>query len=175
MAGKLIDLIATLGAIEEAVATRAPRQIAEQTVRELQEAGPAWSGTFRNAWRINPGDTPVAATVGRPAGFTYEPGDVPDPEPQREIKVPSLGFGRRFVATATTNKTLYTIGNAAKHRMLAMDLEPGREPPRTAPQDWFETYMNGGAFGRTVRVRLDQAIRSAAYAKGRALGGRFGD
>ena len=170
----LNNLLATLVAFEETVALKVPADIAEQTVRELQDAGPAWSGTFRNAWRITPGDTPVAPTVGRPGGFTYEPGDVPDPEPRRDITVPLVGLVRRTQAVATGG-TIYTIGNAARHRMLAMDLEPGREPPRTAPQDWFETYMRGGAFERTVRVRLDRAIRQAAFVKSQAFGGRFGD
>ena len=158
----LRDLVATLGAIEESVATRAPRQIAEQVVAELQEAGPKWTGTFRNAWRINHGDTPVAPTVDRSGGYVYERGDDPNPEPARRITVPALGFGPRFRATLTKRKTVYTIGNASRYRELAMDLEPGRKPPRTAPQDWFITYMDGGAFTRTVQVRLDRAIQEAA-------------
>jgi hypothetical protein len=156
-------LALTLGAIEESVATRAPRQIAEQVVADLQKAGPVWTGTFRNAWRINAGDTPVAATVDRIGGYQYDPDDSqPDPVAARRITVPALGFGPRFKASLSKQKTLYTIGNAAKYRLLAMDLVPGRNPPRTAPQDWFLTYMDGGAFTRTVQVRLDRAIQEAA-------------
>jgi hypothetical protein len=159
MAG-LKDLMRNLRAVEESVATIAPRRIAERVTADLQDAGPAWSGTFRNAWRILPGDQSPAPSIASPG--TYQVGDRPDPVPVIRQAVPPLGFGSRFRATLTTKKTLYTIANLAEHRLTAMDLQPSpRVRPATAPRDWFATYLQGGQFGQTAQVILDEEIRKA--------------
>jgi hypothetical protein len=159
MAG-LGDLVRGLRAIEESVATTAPRRIAERVTAEVQDAGPAWSGTFRNAWRILPGDQSPAPSIASPG--TYTPGDKPDPSPVIRQKVPVVGLGRRFKAAFTTTKTLYTIANLAEYRLTAMDLQPSpRAVARTAPRDWFATYLQGGQLNQTAQVILDEEIRKA--------------
>jgi hypothetical protein len=160
MAG-LNDLIRGLRAVEESIATVAPRRIAERVTAEVQDAGPAWSGTFRNAWRILPGDQSPGPSIARPS--TYQIGDKPDPAPVVRQRVPALGFGGRFKAVVTKAKTLYTIANIAEHRLTAMDLQPSpRAVARTAPRDWFATYLQGGQLDQTARVILDEEIRKAA-------------
>jgi hypothetical protein len=157
------DLAKSLRAVEESIATRAPRRIAERVAVEVQDAGPAWTGTFRNAWRIAAGDVTVPATIQK--DYDYEPGDRANPVPVQRPTVPALGPGLRTRAALSSNKVLYTIGNAAKHREVAMDLVPGRLKDGkggTAPQDWFTTYLQGGAFDQTVQVELDRAISEAA-------------
>jgi hypothetical protein len=43
-----------------------------------------------------------------------------------------------------------------------MDLEPSpRVRAVTAPRDWFATYLQGGQFGQTAQVILDEEIRKA--------------
>lgn len=162
MAG-LGDLLRGIRAFEESVATIAPRRIAERVTAELQDAGPAWSGTFRNAWRILPGDQSPAPSIASPG--TYQVGDRPDPVPVIRQTVPPLGFGGRFKAALGTKKTLYTIANLAEHRLTAMDLQPSpRARAVTAPRDWFTTYLQGGQFNRTAQVILDEEIRKAVKA-----------
>jgi hypothetical protein len=159
MAG-LKDLMRNLRAVEESVATIAPRRIAGRVTAELQDAGPKWSGTFRNAWRILPGEQSPVPSIASPG--TYQVGDRPDPVPVIRQTVPPLGFGSRFRAILTTKKTLYTIANLAQHRLTAMDLEPSpRVRAVTAPRDWFATYLQGGQFGQTAQVILDEEIRKA--------------
>jgi hypothetical protein len=159
-------LAGALGDIEESFATRVPRGIAQKAVRQLQEIGPAWSGTFRNAWRIEAGDTTIPAVI--VSDYDFEPGDGPNPEERRDIFAPPVGVGRRFGATLLKTKTLFTIGNAAVHRDVALDLVPGRlrsdergvKVGGTAPQDWFINYMQGGPFDAVVQVEVDRALRS---------------
>ena len=159
---RLKELGTYLRAVEESVATGAARRSAERIVKELQEEGPAWSGTFRNSWRIVPGDQSVPATIAAPP---YKPGDKrPEAIKPAPVKVPPLGFGFRANRGPLGQKpggVLYTIGNASRHRLIAMDLVPGRIPPRTAPSDWFETYMRGGGFRKAVQTSLDAAIADA--------------
>jgi hypothetical protein len=38
-----------------------PKRAAERVVRELQQAGPSWTGKFSNSWQI---ETPTATTKG---------------------------------------------------------------------------------------------------------------
>lgn len=162
MAG-LGDLLRGIRAFEESVATTAPRRIAERVTAEVQDAGPAWSGTFRNAWRILPGDQSPPPSIRSPG--TYQVGDRPDPAPVIRQTVPPLGFGSRFKAALGTKKTLYTIANLAEHRLTAMDLQPSpRTRAVTAPRDWFATYLQGGQFDRTAQVILDEEIRKAVKA-----------
>ena len=157
--GGLVDRIA---AFEESIGTAAPRRIAERVAAELQDAGPNWTGEFMNAWRIAPGDQDIPATIGRaPAPKDQTPAYNPA-EPIRQ-RVPPVSLSRRFGSVFTNNKTIYTIGNASRHRLVAMDLSPRdmREPPRTAPFGWFETYMQGGQFRQSASVELSRAIREA--------------
>jgi hypothetical protein len=149
-----------LEALGESIVTTAPRRIAERVTAELQDTGPAWSGTFRNAWRILPGDQSPAPSIASPG--TYTPGDKPDPSPVIRQKVPALRLGRALKAAFTTTKTLYTIANLAEHRLTAMDLQPSpRAVARTAPRDWFATYLQGGQLNQTAQVILDEEIRKA--------------
>lgn len=163
MARGLGDLLVALRATEEAIGTIGPRRAAERIAAELQDVGPAWTGTFRNAWRIAPGDQDVPVSIARPVG--YVPGQQrPTPQPVARQKVPPVGLGRRFSAVFTKNKTLYTIGNASEHRLIAMDLVPGRRLPSTPPRkprNWFETYVKAGGLERSINVELSRAIKEA--------------
>lgn len=160
MAGNLGDLLLALRATEEAIGTIGPRRAAERICAELQDAGPAWTGTFRNAWRIAPGDQDIPVSIARPVGYVRGQ-QRPTPQPVVRQKVPPVSLGRRFFAVFGKNKTLYTIGNASEHRLIAMDLVPGRQPPKTAPRNWFETYVKAGGLQRSINVELGRAIQEA--------------
>jgi hypothetical protein len=154
----LNDLVTNLVAFENAVGTRGARQAAETMAAELQDAGPAWSGVFRNSWRILAGD--VSPTPSIDSSGDYRLGDHPDPEPVVRPRAPIVSTGSRFTSFWTTNKTLYTITNLAIHREIAMDLVTGRFPAKrpTAVEDWFRIYLDGGRLQRTVTVAMDRAL-----------------
>ena len=159
---KLSELGDYLRRVEVAVTREAASLAAARIVVDLQNKGPAWSGTFRNSWRIVPGDQSVPATIAAPP---YKRGDKqPDAIAPTPVKVPPLGFGFRANRGPLGQKpggVLYTIGNASRHRLIAMDLVPGRIPPRTAPADWYETYVRGGGLRRTVQAAIDEAAADA--------------
>jgi hypothetical protein len=129
------------------------KNAAEEIVRDLQVAGPYWSGEFADAWVIKPGKTRVSATRGRsgpgrstPASFN--PKTVAAPAPS----------GRKSVN--------YTIGNEMAYRDIAMDLDPdrlrwkGSEPPNTAPDNWYLTYVEAGELRDTLKKATNRAAKS---------------
>ena len=127
------------------------REAAEQIVKDLKDIGPYWSGDFESAWVVKPGTTRVSATR-QPSG------ERPDTARGRQTTPVSVPPARG------RGNVEYTIGNEMVYRDIAMDLDPGRvrwkggEPPNTAPQDWYRTYVEGG----NLRLTLEQATARAA-------------
>jgi len=141
------------------------KEAAELTVEELQEAGPAWTGEFRNAWKIVPGpnkripatkDSSYSNKQRREVEFS---GPI---ENKKTIKAePLKGRGDNG----------YTIGNKMKYRNIAMDLEPdsnkkyrGDREGRTAPKDWYVTFVQGGRMRQileaaTLKAQKDPTVR----------------
>ena len=130
------------------------KEAAELTVEELQKAGPAWTGEFRNAWKIVPGPNKrIPATKDssydskQRKKFKFS-----GPKAQKPINAePLKGRGDNG----------YTIGNEMTYRNIAMDLEPagdnkyrGDREGRTAPKDWYVTFVQGG--------RMRQILEAAA-------------
>lgn len=152
--------------IASAIAGRALRA-SEVIVRELQKAGPQWSGRFSNSWTIISGSRAT-----RPSQSTGLPQDVEAPRVT----------GREILSRGTW---LIRIENVAPHAAIAMDLEEGSfardfypngpigaskwittgggrrqgMPPMkrgevnigeggqassTAPLDWYTTFKRGG-------------------------------
>ena len=145
---------------------------AQGVVKELQDAGPSWSGEFSNSWEI--------ATASKVTSGSGAPG-----APQR-ILAPVLTTDEfKFKP-----ELKYYIANKAPHADIALDLVestyiyPGFEPlkkaesgkrvsgilgdlnigegsnRRTAHRDWYATYVQGGHFDKTISTYMDQAIRT---------------
>lgn len=173
---KDLDLVAT------SVFSAGPTNAATRIVRDLQDAGPSWTGEFSNSWQIQGPSNTVSGT-GQP------------------------GEPRRLTAILLTGKELlskpeikYSIGNFAEHANIARDLEPrngwirpggepqtqkglrawaqsdkGRANPslrgeigggsaegessRTAPLDWFSSYINGGQFNKAIQIEMDRVMK----------------
>lgn len=146
-----------------------PKAAAERIVRDLQERGPAWSGSFSNSWQIK---TPTALARG-----TGSPGK---PVP---IYTPALTGLQVTSSFLGLNKVVFTISNFASYADVAIDMEPGvfinpgtnplkpittgrrqqglrgllRGPggnSRTAPFDWFSLYVKGGAIDKTIEIAM---------------------
>ena len=140
------------------------QKAADIIVEELQEAGPAWSGEFRNAWKIVPGTNkriPASRQSSydnkERAEFRFKP-----PETQEQIKAePLKGRGDNG----------YTIGNQMEYRDIAMDLVPsgngkyrGDREGKTAPKDWYVKFAEGGRLRQileeaTLEAQKDPTIR----------------
>jgi len=164
------------------------RAAAERVVRQLQQAGPSWSGQFSNSWQIS-----TASTVSRGTGSSGEP---------QLIKAP-LVTGREAVAGQIFKDPLLTITNFAPHALEAIDAvehdrqyyarrktatpqtalglskwkvegprsnvsargqtgggNKGLNSSRTAPLDWFADYASA-KLDRAVRIEMDSALRRA--------------
>jgi hypothetical protein len=135
----------------ENIKNKVSQEAAEKIVDDLKQIGPYWSGDFESAWVVKPGKTRISAN--------RQPSDERPSTPRArqitQVNVPPAQ-GRKSVD--------YTIGNEMVYRNIAMDLDPGRvrwkggEPPNTAPQDWYRTYVEGG----NLRLTLEQATARAA-------------
>jgi hypothetical protein len=161
------------------------RAAAERVVRELQKAGPSWSGEFSNSWQISTTSTTYKGT-GAPG----------EPQP---IRAPSV-TGREATAAQIFKDPLLKITNFAPHALEAIDAiehdrqyyarrktpEPttalgkskwqvagpranvsyrgeigggseGGNSSRTAPLDWFATYASA-KLDRAVKLEMDSAL-----------------
>jgi len=148
------------------------RNATKEIMNGLAEAGPEWSGDFKNSWvAISPSGGIGSGT------YPYTLADIPElPATLREVK----------------RKNKFTISNFAEHKLIAMDLvEVPREefiypgyPPKgdivargkrpeagkrgdvgagrgdsrsTAPLDWYTTFVNGGM----MQKALERGVRLA--------------
>jgi len=147
-------------------------QSAQAVVKDLQELGPAWSGTFSNSWEIA-----SASKVTSGTGATGAP---------QRLLAPILTVDEfKFKP-----ELKYYIANKAPHADVALDLVessyryPGSEPikkaqrgkrisgirgdlsvgsgpnRRTAPLDWYTTYVRGGSIDKRISTYMDQALRN---------------
>jgi hypothetical protein len=144
---------------------------AQAVVKDLQDAGPSWSGEFANSWEIA-SSSQVTSGSGAPGA------------PQR-ILAPILTTDEYKLKPVVK----YYIANKAPHADIALDLVestyiyPGFEPlkkaasgkrvsgirgdlnigegsnRRTAPRDWYATYVQGGRIDKTISLYMDQALR----------------
>ena len=166
------DLWKLVKEIDKVAATtvyNGPKAVAERIVRDLQNKGPAWSGSFSNSWQIK---TPTTTVQGSGAAGKPQP-----------IYAPAIS-GKQVVASLLTkNKVIFTISNFAVYADVAIDMEPGvfinpgttplkpvtrgkrqqnlrglfrgsGSNSRTAPFDWFSLYLKGGAIDKTINVAM---------------------
>ena len=108
------------------------QQATKTVVRDLQIAGPYWSGFFSDVWQVNVGKTAVKADIQNPLEVPKQP-----KTPQYvDIDVPE-----------SPDLQGYTIGNRAAYRLYAMDIlnaGPRANPNArlTADKNWFDKYVN---------------------------------
>ena len=108
------------------------QQATKTVVRDLQIAGPYWTGFFSDVWQVNVGKTAVKANIQNPLEVPKQP-----KTPQYvDIDVPE-----------SPNLQGYTIGNRAAYRLYAMDIlnaGPRAQPGArlTADKNWYDKYVN---------------------------------
>ena len=108
------------------------QQATKTVVRDLQIAGPYWTGFFSDVWQVNVGKTAVKANIQNPLEVPKQP-----KTPQYvDIDVPE-----------SPDLQGYTIGNRAAYRLYAMDIlnaGPRAQPGArlTADKNWYDKYVN---------------------------------
>jgi hypothetical protein len=150
---------------------RRVRRSAVRIMNDLAEAGPNWSGVFRDSWEAVP---EVSATGGAFTGYPYN-----------GSSVPRLTLNDQDLRSPTI--VAYSIVNATDYAPIAMDLEPGdfwaKDQPKgdivlkgvreddqirghidtsepgsnraTAERDWYRTYCEGGGLEKAMREDRD--------------------
>ena len=157
--------------------SRAPAAAAEKVVSELQERGPAWTGRFSNSWQIASESRVVSGSgnEGRPQKIS-----APLLTGRELLFKPQIKYSISNFATGPQGP----YARKAMDLEEGVFLNPGTPPlkpadrgtrtsgirgqlvvsgegsnRRTAPLDWFTTYVQGGAIDRTVRVSFEQATK----------------
>ena len=158
------------------------RTVARNIVNALADAGPEWSGDFKDSWAVYSAGTGAQGT----GNFPYRLGDMPQlPTTKRDL----------------ARKTRLIIENTAPHAPQALDLEPGEfifpgsEPQgdivsrgnrrvsptstgpavgirgdigpgsgnnrSTAPLDWYTTFVASDKMKRAVKKGINVVTREA--------------
>lgn len=157
--------------------SRGPAAAAEKVVAELQDAGPAWTGRFSNSWQIASESRVVSGSgnEGRPQKISAPLLSGKELLFKPQIKYTILNFATGpqgpyamqamdleegiFINPGTP--PLKPADRGSRTSGIRGQLTVSGEGPnrRTAPLDWFTTYLNGGAIDRTVRVSFEQATK----------------
>lgn len=128
---------------------KAMEEMAFNTVKTLQKAGPYWDGYFANEWVVRQGDVDIPAFIkGAPTGKRFPDIIV------RELTDP-------VIPPADLRKG-YTIGNQMEYRAVAMDLEPGRikvDGGGTAEQDWYTKLGYSDELTRITKKAAQAAFK----------------
>ena len=186
---KLNALIKELDRLGGSLALVGPTLAAEQIVRDLQDKGPLWTGTFANSWQITGPQGQIARGTGS-AGAPQAIGFNTTPFSGRQATQTLLR------TVFTTDKVVYTISNFCSYADEARDLVAYTPPSKeerskigeplgqatfgfrstgakrgdvsgsgrnrsTAPLDWYTTYAGGGEMDRTIQVMLDKTFKAA--------------
>lgn len=120
----------------------AVRKAAVEIMNGLAEAGPVYSGEFRDSWIAVPVGQGARGSVG--GGYPYTLSQVP----QLSLSVSEL-----------KRKVKFTIENTSQHAEIALDLEPGYfitpEYERESPMPGNE-IISGGRSNPSLRGNIDE-------------------
>jgi hypothetical protein len=172
-----INLLKELDRVAATTVYNGPKRCAELVVKELQEAGPAWTGKFSNSWQI---ETPTRTVKGTGAEGSPTP-----------LVTPPLTGQQVAGSLLSTDKVIFRISNFSPYADQATDLAPfvpeefedktplkpveyGKRPVggtrgqfqgtggnrRTADPDWFTGYARAGKLDKAVQITMDAAMRS---------------
>ena len=135
------------------------QEAADAIIRQLQIKGPYWTGNFAGAWEARLGNSPIPADK-----VSYD----------RDKDVNEKGQSLRQIETYVVQEApknnrknvRYTIDNRMVYRDVAKDLVPdttgvlrGEKPGRTAPLNWYTTYLQGGGLATTLALATNRVSK----------------
>ena len=134
------------------------QEAADAIIRQLQIKGPYWTGSFAGAWEARLGKAPIPATenaVNRGDNFSA----LAQPRQLETYVVQEAPKNNR-------RSVEYTIDNRMVYRDIAKDLVPdvtgmlrGNKPNRTAPLNWYTTYLQGGGLATTLALATNRVSK----------------
>lgn len=165
------------------VVTNDLRLVAEKTVSDLQDAGPLWTGRFANSWVVEASDgsrssvskrrglpKPVKApSLSGPEFYKKEPvkytiyniasyaGSAIDYEPDTFTRPEK--FPIPLQESVNPNKVKFGARNEGIRGNLSGANDTEGPNSRTAPQDWYDNYLKGGALDKSIKVAMNRAFR----------------
>lgn len=141
-------------------------------VKELQEQGPAWSGRFSNSWEIATASKVSSGTgaTGKPQHLTAPILTVDEFKRKPSIKYlianksPYADVALDLVESTFRYPGFEPIKAAEKGKRTSgirgdLSLDTSGSNRRTAPLDWYATYLRGGKIDRAIALYMDDALR----------------
>ena len=125
---------------------------AEAIIRQLQIKGPYWTGNFAGAWEARLGDVEIPADK---------------QSLNRDRSVPQMEtYSVQAAPKDAKGNIEYTIDNRMEYRDVAKDLIPdssgrlrGEKEGRTAPLNWYRTYLEGGGLHTTLALATNRVAK----------------
>ena len=134
-------------------------EASEAIIRQLQIKGPYWTGNFAGAWEARVGNVNIPADQ---KSLDRDKDVNDDGKSTRQIEtyvVEQAPKGRK-------GNLQYTIDNRMEYRDIAKDLVPdstgslrGEKPGRTAPLNWYRTYLEGGGLQTTLALATNRVAK----------------
>ena len=127
-------------------------EASEAIIRQLQIKGPYWTGNFAGAWEARVGNVNIPAD---------QKSSDRDQRP-RQLETYSVEAAPK----GKKGNLQYTIDNAMEYRDVAKDLVPdstrklrGEKEGRTAPLNWYRTYLEGGGLQTTLALATNRVAK----------------
>jgi len=146
---------------------------AQGVVKDLQELGPAWSGEFSNSWEIATASK-VASGTGAPGApqrllapaltvdeYKFKPEMkyyIANKAPHADVALDLVESSYRYPGYEPVKKA--ERGNRVGGLRGDLAVDPTGPNRRTAPLDWYTTYLRGGGIDKTISLYMDQALRN---------------
>ena len=134
-------------------------EASEAIIRQLQIKGPYWTGNFAGAWEARVGNVNIPAdqkSLDRDKDVNDEGKSTKQMETYVVEQAPKGKKGN----------LQYTIDNRMEYRDVAKDLIPdstgtirGEKPGRTAPLNWYRTYLEGGGLQTTLALATNRVAK----------------
>ena len=148
-------------------------QSAQAVVKDLQELGPAWSGKFSNSWEIASASkvSSGSGAAGAPQRLLAPILTVDEFKLKPELKYyianksPHADVALDLVESSYRYPGFEPIKTAQRGNRISGirgDLSVTSRGPnrRTAPLDWYTTYVRGGKIDKRISTYMDQALRN---------------
>ena len=157
------------------VATAEAAQKASVSImNSLAQRGPAWTGKFSSAWYA----TPEGGSMGGPRGegsiYSYELSDVPVTKfhngvlytiqnnmyyADQAMDFVSFDPTSSLPPKTVNSKITYGTRPASGARGELDNVDQDKNNRRTAPLDWYPTYVSGGGLQKDLRFSVSNAFK----------------
>lgn len=161
------------------------KRAAERVVTEVQHEGPSWTGTFSNSWEIVEGSKRVTGDkqIGEPRPLNFPALTVSNRKftkqdtivfsilntsPYRDLAMDKVEGIFNRPKNAPVPQTRLGLSKwdpmsegrrANTKRGQTGGGDPDKTSSRTAPLDWYKTYLSSGRIQKAVQNELNVSVR----------------